>query len=89
MIDGRQRERHELIRDSGIDCKPVQQTSVHVMNARALLADQRAFYAQVTRNPHGTRIHAATRQHYPDTGFQQVSFTGINYTRLELDFIVG
>jgi len=39
------------------------------------------------------QVLVAARQHYfdviPDTGFQQVSFTGINYTRLELDFIVG
>jgi len=39
------------------------------------------------------QVLVAAQQHYfdiiPDTGYQQASFIGINYTRIELDFIVG
>jgi len=39
------------------------------------------------------QVLIAAQQHYfdiiPDTGYQQASFTGINYARTELDFIVG
>jgi hypothetical protein len=39
-----------------------------------------------------SQVLVSAQQHYfdviPDTGVQQVSFTGINYTRIELDFIV-
>jgi hypothetical protein len=39
------------------------------------------------------QVLVAAEQHYfdsiPDTGFQQSNFTGINYARIELDFIVG
>ena len=39
------------------------------------------------------QVLVAAPQHYfdiiPDTGYQQTSFTGINYARIELDFIVG
>jgi hypothetical protein len=39
------------------------------------------------------QVLVAAPQHYfdiiPDTGYKQASFTGINYARIELDFIVG
>jgi hypothetical protein len=39
------------------------------------------------------QVLVAAQQHYfdviPDTGYQQASFIGINYARIELDFIVG
>jgi len=39
------------------------------------------------------QVLVAASQHYfdiiPDTGYQQASSTGINYARIELDFIVG
>lgn len=39
------------------------------------------------------QVLVAAPQHYfdiiPDTGYQQTSFTGVNYARIELDFIVG
>ena len=39
------------------------------------------------------QVLVAAQQHdfdiIPETGYQQSSFTGINYTRIELDFIVG
>ncbi|MBC8071758.1 MAG: baseplate J/gp47 family protein, partial [Deltaproteobacteria bacterium] len=39
------------------------------------------------------QVLVAAQQHYfdivPDTGYQQASFTGIDHTRIELDFIVG
>jgi hypothetical protein len=42
---------------------------------------------------HPDQVLVAAKQHYfdiiQDTGFQQTSFTGINYMRIELDFIVA
>jgi hypothetical protein len=39
------------------------------------------------------QVLVTAQQHYfdviPDTGYQQTSFIGINYARIELDFIVG
>jgi hypothetical protein len=39
------------------------------------------------------QVLVAAPQHYfdviPETGFQQASFTGVNYARIELDFIVA
>jgi hypothetical protein len=39
------------------------------------------------------QVLVAAQQHYfdiiPDAGYQQTSFTGIHYARIELDFIVG
>ena len=50
-----------------------------------------AEYHVATDQPDQVLVAAA--QHYfdviPDTGYQQASFTGINYARIELDFIVG
>jgi len=48
-------------------------------------------YSAATDRP--DQVLVAAQQHYfdviPDTGYRQSSFTGINYTRIELDFIVG
>ena len=39
------------------------------------------------------QVLVAAPQHYfdiiPDTGFEQANFTGVDYMRIELDFIVG
>jgi hypothetical protein len=42
---------------------------------------------------HPDQVLVAAQQHLydviPDTGYEQANFTGINYARIELDFIVG
>jgi hypothetical protein len=78
-----ERERHESIRDVGIDCKSMHQTAIHPMDTRALLANQRAVDRQMTRDPHRARIHATACQHDADTRLGQtrdrVCYVGIGY----------
>ena len=66
-----ERVRDELLRDIGIDRIAMHQTAIQPMDARALLADQRAVEPQMIRNPRRARIHAPTRQHHRDTRLDQ------------------
>src|SRR4029453_1283929 len=78
-----QRVRYESMRDVGIDCKSMHQTAIHLMDARALLANQRAIDVEMTRDPHRAGIHATACQHDADTRFDQTSdrvcYVGFRY----------